>query len=201
MIRLIYGLPEITVSSLSLYTGAILEANLLPPPEPKESWRRIMDELSVISCDLYRGYVRENKDFVPYFRSATGTRIGQTAVGFTSGETSPNRRRRSLRAIPWIFAWTQNRLMLPPGWVQVRRCKKWSKMANRASWKPCAAIGHSSRRVSACWRWSSPKQTCGWRNTVDQRLVDKALWPLGKELRNLQEETSKWCWRLPTIPI
>ncbi len=33
----------------------------------------------------------------------------------------------------------------------------------------------------------------------DQRLVDKALWPLGKELRNLQ--TSKWCWRLPTIPI
>ncbi|MCF2052238.1 phosphoenolpyruvate carboxylase, partial [Escherichia coli] len=70
MIRFKYGLPEITVSSLSLYTGAILEANLLPPPEPKESWRRIMDELSVISCDLYRGYVRENKDFVPYFRSA-----------------------------------------------------------------------------------------------------------------------------------
>lgn len=68
MIRFKYGLPEITVSSLSLYTGAILEANLLPPPEPKESWRRIMDELSVISCDLYRGYVRENKDFVPYFR-------------------------------------------------------------------------------------------------------------------------------------
>ncbi|MGQ7158092.1 phosphoenolpyruvate carboxylase, partial [Escherichia coli] len=59
MIRFKYGLPEITVSSLSLYTGAILEANLLPPPEPKESWRRIMDELSVISCDLYRGYVRE----------------------------------------------------------------------------------------------------------------------------------------------
>lgn len=46
MIRFKYGLPEITVSSLSLYTGAILEANLLPPPEPKESWRRIMDELS-----------------------------------------------------------------------------------------------------------------------------------------------------------
>lgn len=61
MIRFKYGLPEITVSSLSLYTGAILEANLLPPPEPKESWRRIMDELSVISCDVYRGYVRENK--------------------------------------------------------------------------------------------------------------------------------------------
>ncbi|XPE54654.1 phosphoenolpyruvate carboxylase [Shigella flexneri] len=41
-----------TVSSLSLYTGAILEVDLLPPPEPKESWRRITDELSVISCDV-----------------------------------------------------------------------------------------------------------------------------------------------------
>lgn len=37
MIRFKYGLPEITVSSLSLYTGAILEANLLPPPEPKRA--------------------------------------------------------------------------------------------------------------------------------------------------------------------
>lgn len=94
MIRFKYGLPEITVSSLSLYTGAILEANLLPPPEPKESWRRIMDELSVISCDLYRGYVRENKDFVPYSLRYAGTGTGQTAVGFTSGETSPDWRRR-----------------------------------------------------------------------------------------------------------
>ncbi len=95
MIRFKYGLPEITVSSLSLYTGAILEANLLPPPEPKESWRRIMDELSVISCDLYRGYVREKQRFCALLPLRyAGTRIGQTAVGFTSGETSPNRRRR-----------------------------------------------------------------------------------------------------------
>lgn len=103
MIRFKYGLPEITVSSLSLYTGAILEANLLPPPEPKESWRRIMDELSVISCDLYRGYVRENKDFVPYFPLRYAGTGGQTAVGFTSGETSPTGGVESLRAIPWIL--------------------------------------------------------------------------------------------------
>ncbi|MGK4733925.1 phosphoenolpyruvate carboxylase, partial [Salmonella enterica] len=46
MIRFKYCLPEVTVSSLSLYTRAILEANLMPPPEPKDSWRHIMDELS-----------------------------------------------------------------------------------------------------------------------------------------------------------
>ncbi|SQB41749.1 phosphoenolpyruvate carboxylase [Citrobacter koseri] len=36
----------------------------------------------------------------------------------------------------------------------------------------------------------------------DQRLVKKALWPLGEELRKpAGRGTSKWCWRLPTIPI
>ncbi|CDL09497.1 Phosphoenolpyruvate carboxylase [Klebsiella pneumoniae IS43] len=78
MIRFKYGLPEVTISSLSLYTSAILEANLLPPPEPKAEWRDIMAELSDVSCKMYRGYVRENKDFVPYFRSATpGAGAGQ----------------------------------------------------------------------------------------------------------------------------
>ncbi|GHL25516.1 hypothetical protein ECZU34_19760 [Escherichia coli] len=104
MIRFKYGLPEITVSSLSLYTGAILEANLLPPPEPKESWRRIMDELSVISCDLYRGYVRENKDFVPYFRSATPEQeLGKLPLGSRPAKRRPTGGVESLRAIPWIL--------------------------------------------------------------------------------------------------
>lgn len=71
MIRFKYGLLEIIVSSLSFYIGAILEVNLLLSSESKESWRRIMDELLVIFCDVYRGYVRENKDFVFYFRFVT----------------------------------------------------------------------------------------------------------------------------------
>ncbi len=123
MIRFKYGLPEITVSSLSLYTGAILEANLLPPPEPKESWRRIMDELSVISCDLYRGYVRENKDFVPYFRSATPEQeLGKLPLGSRPAKRRPTGGVESLRAIPWIFA-DAKPPDAPRGWVQVRRCK------------------------------------------------------------------------------
>lgn len=71
MIRFKLGLPAVAVETFDLYASAILEANLLPPPEPKPEWRTIMDELSTISCDIYRGVVRGDKDFVPYFRSAT----------------------------------------------------------------------------------------------------------------------------------
>ncbi|CDL61031.1 Phosphoenolpyruvate carboxylase [Klebsiella pneumoniae IS39] len=95
MIRFKYGLPEVTISSLSLYTSAILEANLLPPPEPKAEWRDIMAELSDVSCKMYRGYVRENKDFVPYFRSATPEQeLGKLPLGSRPAKTSSNRRRR-----------------------------------------------------------------------------------------------------------
>lgn len=105
MIRFKYGLPEVTISSLSLYTAAILEANLLPPPEPKDNWRHIMDELSDISCELYRGYVRENKDFVPYFRSATPEQeLGKLPLGSRPAKRRPTGGVESLRAIPWIFA-------------------------------------------------------------------------------------------------
>ena len=138
MIRFKYGLPEITVSSLSLYTGAILEANLLPPPEPKESWRRIMDELSVISCDLYRGYVRENKDFVPYFRSATPEQeLGKLPLGSRPAKRRPTGGVESLRAIPWIFAWTQNRLIPSPACRDASR-----RMANRGTWLPARSVCH-----------------------------------------------------------
>lgn len=114
MIRFKYGLPEVTISSLSLYTSAILEANLLPPPEPKAQWRDIMAELSDVSCEMYRGYVRENKDFVPYFRSATPEQeLGKLPLGSRPAKRRPTGGVESLRAIPWIFAWTQNRLMLP----------------------------------------------------------------------------------------
>ncbi|MGU2628278.1 phosphoenolpyruvate carboxylase [Escherichia coli] len=192
MIRFKYGLPEITVSSLSLYTGAILEANLLPPPEPKESWRRIMDELSVISCDVYRGYVRENKDFVPYFRSATPEQeLGKLPLGSRPAKRRPTGGVESLRAIPWIFAWTQNRLMLP-AWLG----------AGTALQK-VVEDGKQNELEAMCRDWPFFSTRLGMLEMVfakadlwlaeyyDQRLVDKALWPLGKELRNLQEEDIK----------
>ena len=91
-----------------------------------------MDELSVISCDLYRGYVRKTKIFVPYFRSATPEQIGQTAVGFTSGEASPNWRRRVAARHTVDFAWTQNRLMLP-AWLGAGTVKRRTKNDRRLS--------------------------------------------------------------------
>ena len=186
MIRFKYGLPEVTISSLSLYTSAILEANLLPPPEPKAQWRDIMAELSDVSCEMYRGYVRENKDFVPYFRSATPEQeLGKLPLGSRPAKRRPTGGVESLRAIPWIFAWTQNRLMLP-AWLGAG-----------AALQKVVEGGKQSELESMCRDWPFFSTRLGMLEMVyskadlwlaeyyDQRLVKPELWKLGEELREL----------------
>ncbi|HET8848705.1 MAG TPA: phosphoenolpyruvate carboxylase [Marinobacter sp.] len=114
MIRFKFGLPRLAVQSLTLYTTAVIEATLAPPPAPEDSWREIMDWLTERSLKAYRDVVRENPDFVPYFRQVTPeTALGKLALGSRPARRKATGGVESLRAIPWIFAWTQMRLMLP----------------------------------------------------------------------------------------
>lgn len=114
MIRFKFGLPKLAQRSLALYASAVLEGVLLPPPEPKAQWRELMAQLATTSCEAYRAVVRHHPEFVPYFRAATPElELGQLPLGSRPPKRNPNGGVESLRAIPWIFAWSQNRLMLP----------------------------------------------------------------------------------------
>ena len=116
MIRAKFELPGIALRTLEIYTTATLEASLAPPPEPEPAWRQAMEEIADAACRGYRDIVREHPDFVRYFRTATPeVELGKLNIG-----SRPARRPgkaeggvESLRAIPWVFAWTQTRLMLP----------------------------------------------------------------------------------------
>lgn len=114
MIRFKFGQPDIALRSMEIYACAVLEASLLPPPKPKPAWRDEMDRLAEIAHGAYVGVVRQDPDFVPYFRAVTP----EGALGRLPLGSRPTKRRQdggveTLRAIPWIFAWTQIRLMLP----------------------------------------------------------------------------------------
>ena len=114
MIRFKFGLPNVALQSLNIYAGAVLKSNLLPPPEPKLQWREVMALISDVSCQHYRNVVRHDENFVPYFRMATPElELSKLPLGSRPAKRNPNGGVESLRAIPWIFAWSQNRLMLP----------------------------------------------------------------------------------------
>ncbi len=113
-IRYKFGMPDIAVRSLELYASAVLEALLIPPPEPEEEWRYLMDSMAKVSCDAYRAVVREHPGFVPYFREATPeSELGKLPLGSRPTKRKKDGGVESLRAIPWIFAWSQNRMVVP----------------------------------------------------------------------------------------
>ncbi|GIL72820.1 hypothetical protein Vretimale_4503 [Volvox reticuliferus] len=120
MVQAKFGISGVALSQLETYTTAVLLATLRPPSPPRhEKWRSVMDKLSQVSCDSYRNIVHHNPVFIQYFKRATPEEeLGNLNIG-----SRPSRRRQdpsisTLRAIPWIFAWTQNRLILP-SWLGI----------------------------------------------------------------------------------
>jgi phosphoenolpyruvate carboxylase len=114
MIQAQFGLPEIAVRTLEVYTTATVNATLLQGTAPTPEWRQMMDRIADVTRQAYREVVYDDPRFVEYFRVATPElELGQVPIG-----SRPPRRDRdggvdSLRAIPWVFAWTQTRLLLP----------------------------------------------------------------------------------------
>ncbi len=185
MIRFKLGLPAVAVESLDLYASAILEANLFPPPEPKQAWRDMMNQGSEISCEIYRGIVRGEPDFVPYFRAATPEQeLSKLPLGSRPAKRNPNGGVESLRAIPWIFAWMQNRLMLPAWLGAGAALRQLIEQGNEALLKEmCNQWPFFSTRIGMLEMVFS-KADLWLAEHYDQRLVPQHLHRLGKELRN-----------------
>lgn len=118
MIQAKFGIPGIAIRTLELYTTATLRATLIPPLAPTPEWRALMEQLSDIACKVYRDILNDEQ-FIPYFRTATPElESGSLKIGSRPAHRRPDGGIKSLRAIPWIFAWTQTRLMLP-SWLGV----------------------------------------------------------------------------------
>ncbi len=120
-IRYKFGMPLLAKRSLGIYTSAIIQAMLFPPPAPQQQWRDIISEIAALGRDNYRATVKHDPQLVPYFRVATPEQeLGKLPLGSRPAKRNPKGGIESLRAIPWIFAWAQTRLVLP-SWLGVMR--------------------------------------------------------------------------------
>ncbi|MEM7194978.1 MAG: phosphoenolpyruvate carboxylase, partial [Pseudomonadota bacterium] len=185
-----FGLPGSAIETLQTYIASVLETTLIPPPAPKPLWRAQIDQLALDALTEFHDVVRHHEHFVEYFKMATPE---QELTNLKIGSRPTRRREGSgiqyLRAIPWIFAWTQTRLMLP-AWLGVGNALKQAfdrgdtdvLKEMQQEWPFFSAtldsiemvFSKADREVSAMY---------------DAKLVPESLRPLGQELRRKYKET------------
>ena len=185
MIQAKFGLPDIAVRTMEVYTTATLEATLAPAAPAAPEWRAAMDRISERSRASYRAMVYEHPRFLEYFHAATpepelsGVRIGSRPARRGGGKGIED-----LRAIPWQFAWTQTRLLLP-SWLGIDEALDES-----------IARGEAALLKTMYEHWPFFQSTLDLIEMVlakadpriaaeyDRRLVPADLQPLGHELRS-----------------
>ncbi len=116
-----YSLPELALYHLETMTTAVIQSSLLGSGFDRvDPWNQIMEELSARSRAVYKALIYEEPDFVDFFHSVTPVDvISQLQIGSRPskrpGKGGANKKKdmSSLRAIPWVFSWTQSRFLLP----------------------------------------------------------------------------------------
>ena len=191
MIQAKFGLPGLALRTLEIYTSATLEATVAPPPPAAPSWRARMHALAERSREAYRRLVYEDPRFLSYFRAATPeAELEDLTIASRPARRHADQGVESLRAIPWVFSWTQTRLLLP-SWLGVGEALEE------------AIDGGALEELQTMYReWAFFRSTLDLIEMVlaksdariaehyDRQLVPPDLQPLGTKLRRRLADTA-----------
>jgi phosphoenolpyruvate carboxylase len=190
MIQNKFGIPGIAERTLELYFSATLLATLDPPQSSMSEWREIMHELSLKAHEAYKTNVKENPNFFRYFKEATPQEeLAALNIGSRPAKRKKAEGIESLRAIPWVFAWTQNRLALP-AWLGfgealehlISQGKLETLKAMYKNWPFFETMLNQVEMVLA-------KVDEGISARYDEQLVEGDLMQLGRDLRGRYSRT------------
>ncbi|KAL2936017.1 Phosphoenolpyruvate carboxylase 2 [Bienertia sinuspersici] len=189
-----FGEEHLCFRTLQRYVAATLEHGMHPPMSPKPEWRALLDEMAVVATEEYRSVVRKEPRFVEYFRLATPElEYGRMNIGSRPSKRKPSGGIESLRAIPWIFSWTQTKFHLPV-WLgfgaafqhvlqkDIRNLNMLKEMYNE--W-PFFRV--TIDLVEMVFAKGDPRIAA----LYDKLLVSEELKSFGKRLRDNYEETKK----------
>jgi phosphoenolpyruvate carboxylase len=118
-----YATSPVAYRELELVSGAVLASAIgvldVPDQERLSAFEVIMAEMAAAAISAYRSLVYDDSELVRFFEQATPlAEISRLQIGSRPARRQQTRRIEDLRAIPWVFAWTQSRFLLP-GWYGV----------------------------------------------------------------------------------
>nr|CAB65171.1 phosphoenolpyruvate carboxylase 2 [Solanum lycopersicum var. cerasiforme] len=187
-----FGEEHLCFRTLQRFTSATLEHGMYPPFPPKPEWRALLDEISVVATEKYRSIVFKEPRFVEYFRLATPElEYGRMNIGSRPSKRKRNGGIETLRAIPWIFAWTQTRFHLPV-WLGFGAAFKYALNKDKKNLNMLRDM-HKKwpffRVTADLIEMVFAKGDPGIAALYDKLLVSEDLWSFGELLRSDYEET------------
>ncbi len=110
-----YSLPELALYHLETVTTAAIQASLLRTGfDDIKPWNEIMEELATRARSHYRALIYEQTDLPDFFHQVTPIQeISQLQISSRPARRGGKKDIANLRAIPWVFSWTQTRFLLP----------------------------------------------------------------------------------------
>lgn len=179
-----YDDTQVAFRHLEQVAWATLTATALPGAEVKPAWREMIDELSKRSYVAYRELV-DQPGFIQFFASATPIdEIENLPIGSRPARRRGERTLGDLRAIPWVFSWTQNRCMIP-AWYGLGTALTEVKYRDRTSWNTICEMYRAWPFMQA---------------TIDNAVLAlaKADMYIAHHYADLEEETDirRRCWSL-----
>jgi phosphoenolpyruvate carboxylase len=110
-----YSLPELALYNLETAVTAVMQGSLLGSKfDEIGEWHQVIEDLAGRSRDHYRKLIYEQPDFIDFFHQVTPIEeISQLQISSRPARRGGKKDLGSLRAIPWVFSWTQSRFLLP----------------------------------------------------------------------------------------
>jgi phosphoenolpyruvate carboxylase len=109
-----YAVPEIAHRELELATSATLATGRARPHEQSDEFELLLAEMAEDSASVYRSIVHDTPDFAAFFEAVTPVHeISRLRLGSRPARRTKGGGIEDLRAIPWVFSWTQARIVLP----------------------------------------------------------------------------------------
>jgi phosphoenolpyruvate carboxylase len=127
-----YSMPGIAYRSLESALWAVIRGNVYRKTEQSipQDWEEAMEFVSQHSFRMYQEFVYGDPDFLSYFYTSTPIHeIAELKIGSRPAKRKNTQDIRDLRAIPWVFSWTQNRHLLPAWYAAGSSLRKYADMS------------------------------------------------------------------------
>ena len=201
-----YAEPDLARRNLEALVAATLESSLLDIEglgDDAEPAYELLDDLAARAQQAYRALVHETPGFVDWFRAATPIReLGELNIGSRPPSRKAGDKIADLRAIPWVFSWSQARIMLPGWYGTGSALESWvdgddgDQLAR--SCRSCTGAGRSSAACCPTWAWCWPRPTWSWPPATPSSCPTRSCAP-GCSTRSPPSTSAPagCCWRSP----